>query len=123
MTITLEAEPSRLWREAVRRVRRRRGGRTSRNHQTGAAENGRVVLHLLLLLFLGLACLVVCLEGRQLLGLLAQEVDHVRHGEVVEAVAPRQLQDHIRADQVVAGVQHAHVALAVADIDELNGQQ
>jgi hypothetical protein len=37
----------------------------------------------------------------------------------VQALAPRDLHDHIRANQVVAGIQHANVALTAANVDEL----
>lgn len=74
-------------------VRRRRGarahaGRASSDHESRSTQDGSVVFRLLLLLLLVLAGLVVSLESGKLLGLLAEKVDHVRHGEVHEAVAP-----------------------------------
>jgi len=83
------------------------------------AEDRRVVLNLLLLLLPELAGLVVGLQGSQLLGLLAEEIDHVWHGEVVQAIAPGQLQDDIGANKIIACVEHANIAFAVSNIDEL----
>ena len=68
---------------------------------------------------LGLAGLVVSLQESQLLSLLRKHVDHVGHGEVVETMTPRKLENDIRADELVAGIKHADVALAAADVDEL----
>lgn len=110
-----------LRRKAIRGVSRSTAGVTPRpgsDHET-VSEDGCVVLDLLLLLLLGLPSLVVRLQECKLLCLLSQHVDHVRHGEVVQAIAPRQLQNEIGTEQIVAGVQHADVALTVAHIDEL----
>lgn len=105
-------------------VRRRRGagahaGRASSDHESRSAQDGGVVFRLLLLLLLGLAGLVVSLERGELLSLLTEKVDHVRHGEVHEAVAPRELKDEVRSDELIAGVEHASVAFAVANVDKL----
>lgn len=120
----LESETGRLGRKSVGLSAKRRGrgpalSGTSGDHEAVHAQDGGVVILGLLGSLLGLASLVVSLEGGQLLGLLAEEVDHVRHSEVMEAVAPRELQDKIGADEVVAGIKHADVALPVANVDEL----
>ncbi|PNY29194.1 Uncharacterized protein TCAP_00893 [Tolypocladium capitatum] len=94
--------------------------RSSGNHEPAATENRRVVLGLLLLLLLGLADFVVGPEERNLLGLLRQHVDHVGHAEVGETMTPRQLQDEVWPDELVAGVEHSGVAFAVSNVDELD---
>ena len=116
----LETKSGRLWRKTIGLSVRRRGGLagTGSDHKP-VTKNGRVVLNLLLLLLLELTSLVVGLQRSELLGLLAKHVDHVRHGEVIEAVAPRKLEDKVGPDEVVAGIKHTDVALAVADVDEL----
>lgn len=58
------------------------------------------------------------LDGRCL---LAHEVDHERHREVIETMAPRDFHDDVKADEVVASVEHAHVAFAAANVDKLQG--
>lgn len=83
------------------------------------AKNGRVVLDLLLLLLLSLASLVVGLQRSELLGLLAEHVDHIRHGKIIETIAPRKLQDKVGPDEVIAGIKHTNVAFAVANVNEL----
>ena len=116
----LEAKTGRLRRKTVSlSVRRRRSLAGAGSDHEAVAKNGRVVLDLFLLLLLRLASLVVGLQRSELLGLLAKHVDHVRHGEVVETVAPRKLKDKVGPDEIVAGIKHANVALAVADVDEL----
>lgn len=88
-------------------------------HQTRAAQDRGVVLFGLLRLLLELALFVILLEHLDSAGLLAEEVDHERHGEVVQTLAPRDLHDHVGPDQIVAGVQHAYIALAAANVDKL----
>ncbi|GKT40436.1 uncharacterized protein ColSpa_00617 [Colletotrichum spaethianum] len=121
----LESKASRLRCEAVRLAVRR--GRCATHtagagsdHEAVAAEDGSVGLILLLLLLLALASLVVGLEGREVLGLLAQHVDHVRHGKVRKAVAPRDFENQVRTDEVIAGIKHADVAFAAANVDKLS---
>lgn len=113
------AETSRLRGKAVC-LEGRRGSttRTSCNHET-VAENGSVILLLLSGGLLGLAGLIVSLEQSKLLGLLGKHIDHVWHSEVVQTMTPRKLQDDVRADELVASIQHADVALATANVDEL----
>jgi len=92
-------------RSPIRTGRRRIGNRALREHET-RAEDGCVVLLLLLRRLAGLALLVVLLEHLDRCRLLGEEIDHVRletsqrwppwgglevktyHGEVVETVAP-----------------------------------
>ena len=62
------------------------------------------------------------LEGFDGRRLLAHEIDHERHGEVVQAVTPRDFHDDVQADEVVASIEHTHVAFAAANIDELRGR-
>ena len=107
--------PGHGWRRAACTA----GGALS-EHEPRTAEDGRAILLLLRAGLTGLTLVVVaaqCLDGR---GLLAHEVDEEGHGEVGQAVAPRQLHDHVEPDQVVAGVQHADVALAATDVNELS---
>ena len=96
-----------------------RGGGSLRQHQSRSAQDRGVVLVLLVRRLPGLALLVVLLEQLDRSCLLAQEVDHEGHREVVEPVPPRHLQDHIRPDQVVARIQHPNVALAAANVHKL----
>lgn len=58
-------------------------GGAGSDHEPVATEDGRVVVGLLLFLLASVPGLVVRLESGEFLGLLAEEVDHVRHGEVV----------------------------------------
>lgn len=67
-----------------------------------------------------LAFLIVLLQHLDRTCLLAEEVDHVGHGEIMKTVTPRHLQDDIGADEIVAGIQHADVALAAANVDKLD---
>ena len=96
-----------------------RGAWALGQHQPGATKDRSVILLGTLALFPRLALFIVLLKHLDGAGLLAEEVDHERHGEVVQALAPRYLHNHIGADQVVAGIQHANVALAAANVDEL----
>jgi hypothetical protein len=41
------------------------------------------------------------------------------HGKVLEAITPGELQDDIWFDEIEAGVKHADVALAAANVNEL----
>lgn len=41
------------------------------------------------------------------------------HGEIMKSIAPRDLQDHIGPNEIVASIHHANIALATADINEL----
>lgn len=119
--LSLEAEAGGLRDEAVGSV----GGSAAgvahwpgSDHEAVAQDRG-VVLHLLLLRLPGLAGLVVGLQNSKLLGLLGQHIDHVRHCEIIQTIAPGEFQDKVGAEEVVARVQYADVALAVANIDEL----
>ncbi|GJC99267.1 hypothetical protein ColKHC_08093 [Colletotrichum higginsianum] len=120
----LESEAGRLGREAIRLTVRclrcaTHAAWAGSDHEAVAAKNGSVGLVLLLLLLLVLARLVVGLESCQVFGLLAQHVDHIRHSKVGEAVAPGDLEDKVGANEIVASIEHAHVALAAANVDEL----
>ncbi len=50
---------------------------------------------------------------------LADNVDEVRHGEVEDAMAPSELHDSIRLQQVIARVQHGCEALLVLVLNEV----
>lgn len=91
-------------------------------HQPRATQDRCVVLFGLLCDFALLALLVVLLEHLDRTRLLAQEVDHVGHGEIVKAVAPRDLHDHIGTDKVVAGIQHTNVAFPAANVHKLKSK-
>ena len=111
----------RLWRDAVRLPIwgwRRGTTRTLRQHKS-ATNNRCVIIVLLLASLASVSCFVVSsqlLDGGRLLSHVA---DHERHGEVIETVAPRDLHNSVHWDEVVAGIEHADVAFATANIDEL----
>lgn len=73
-------------------------------HEPGLAEDRTSVFLLLVLCFPCLALVIVAfqlVDGESLLG---HVVDHERHGEVVEAVAPRDLHDDVERNEIVASV-------------------
>jgi hypothetical protein len=92
-----------------------------RQHEPGATQDRGIVLLSLLASLPSLALLVVTLKGRDRRCLLAHEVDHERHREVIETMAPRDFHDNVKADELVAGIEHAHVAFATANVDKLQG--
>ena len=113
---------SRLRRESIRLGKRSRGlasTRARRDHEPRASEDGCVVLLLLLRLLPQLALLVVLLQRLDRRACLGQVVDHEGHGEVGQAVAPRDLHDDVDRDQIIASIEHANVAFAAANVDEL----
>ena len=118
------AESSRLRSDpvglTVRHGTRSAAARALREHQARATQDRRVVLLGLLRHLAGLALLIVLLESLDGAGLLAEEVDHKRHREVVKAMSPRELEDHIRANEIVARVQHTHVTFSTANVHELS---
>lgn len=97
----------------------RRRCRALGQHQPRATQNRGIVLLRLLSHFARLAFFIVLLQHLDRARLLAQEVDHERHGEVVKTVAPRKLQNNVGPDEIVAGIQHANVAFAASNIDKL----
>ena len=120
------AEPSRLWSDTVGLAKRhgiwRRRSRALGQHQPRATQNWGIVLLRLLGHFPCLPFLVVLLEHLDCARLLTQEVDHEWHSEVVKAMAPRELQDHVRPDEIVASIQHTNIALPAANVHELRAQ-
>ena len=74
----------------------------------------------LLACFASLAFFVILLEIVDRRRLLAHVANHEGHGEVVEAVAPRDLHDGVQRDQVITGVEDSDVAFPTADIDKLD---
>lgn len=100
----------------------RRRCRALSQHQPRTAQNRGVVLLRLLSHFARLAFFVVLLQHLDRARLLAQEIDHEGHGEVVKTMAPRKLENNVGPDEVVAGIQHANVAFAAANIDKLEAE-
>ena len=89
-------------------------------HEPRAAKDGRVVFLLLLGLLSRLAFFVVFLERLDRHGLLVHVVDEEGLREVAEIVAPGNLHNDVVADEVVASIQHADVALTASDGHELS---
>lgn len=89
-------------------------------HEPRASQDWCVVFFLLMRHFPRLAFLIVLLQHFDRTCLLAEEVDHVGHSEIMKTVTPGHLQDDIGADEIVAGIQHADVALPAANIDKLD---
>ncbi len=118
------SKPRLLRRKAIRLAvrdgtRRSAAARPLREHETGATEDRGIVLVLLLPSLAGLALLIILRQRLDDGNLLAHEVDEEGHGEVGEAVAPGDFHHHVEPDELVAGVEHADVAFAAADVDEL----
>ena len=90
-----------------------------RQHQSRPAQDRRAVLLLLTLDFSSFAFFIVFLETFDRGRLLAHVINHKRHAEIVETVAPGQLHDNIETDKIVAGIEHTNVAFSTADIDKL----
>mmetsp|Transcript_43899 Transcript_43899/g.70544 ORF Transcript_43899/g.70544 Transcript_43899/m.70544 type:complete len:221 (-) Transcript_43899:4340-5002(-) len=65
-----------------------------------------------------IAFLFVRHEGVHLAGVVPHELDDVRRGVVHEAVHPRNLKHHVRAEQVIARVQARSEALLVLLLDK-----
>lgn len=100
------AVSGRLGRYTVGLLVRDRAGCAARplgQHQS-RSQNRSVVIVLLMYGLASLALLIVLLQQVNGGSLLGQHVDQVRHGEVVQAVAPRHLQNDIGPDQVVTGI-------------------
>lgn len=94
----------RLWHDAIWCWATTRLHWSLGKHESGLAEDRTSVFLLLVLSFPRLALIVVALQLVDREGLLGHVVDHERHGEVVEAVAPRDLHDDVQRDEIVASV-------------------
>lgn len=81
-----------------------------------STSHGRNDHHGLLLELQGL------LQLFNLSGVLADELDHVRHGEVNHLALPSQLQNNVGADQVVASEQGSGEAVRVLGLNKVSQQ-
>lgn len=93
-------------------------GRPLSQHET-TAEDRSIVIFLLLARFSSLALFVVLSQRFDGGCLLTHVADHERHGEVVQAMAPRNFHDDVKWNEIVTGVEHSDIAFPAADVDEL----
>lgn len=92
--------------------------RTLSKHQAWS-ENRPTVFFLLMSGFSSFAFFVIFLELLDGDGLLSHHVDKIWHCKVVQAVTPWNFQDNIWTNDIIAWVQHAHVAFTAANINKL----